>query len=174
MAAQDNSTGRAPSTPQTPLLQPRRQWQVPQRCYLQLTLPSTAHYDQPPTSSLCSLKFCPGIISAKRSVCIGTGWPWQRRCFLTSLKIAACCSRFLNVPACSLLSHHCRSRAWHLLLGAAMVSPSPLMAPPTALGGEKIRGDSFWARGTQTASLLEDKCGAAAALKSKVAELSHG
>lgn len=55
-----------------------------------------------------------------------------------------------------------------------MVSPSPLMAPPSALGGEKIRGDSFWARGIQTTSLLEDKCGAAAALKSKVAELSHG
>lgn len=51
---------------------------------------------------------------------------------------------------------------------------SPLMAPPSALGEEKIRRDSFWARGTQTASLLEDKCGAAAALKSKVAELSHG
>lgn len=55
-----------------------------------------------------------------------------------------------------------------------MVSPSPLMAAPSALGREKIRGDSFWTRGTQTASLLEDKCGVAAALKSKIAELSHG
>lgn len=88
-------------------------------------------------------------------------------------------SKFLHVAQDLSICQHVHSSAITAGAQLGISSWKAAMVPPSwhhclVLGGEKIRGDSFWVRGTQTESLLEDKCGAAAALKSKVAELSHG